>query len=115
MSAQYNIEILANGTSVWNSAASLVGGKTGYTYTETGTDIGGILFGDDGVNIDSYFGFRYDNYQGSASLGSYAAGDTVTLSYTLSVAVAGPAYETGANAFSVILVTCYKTLECKAL
>ncbi len=100
MTAQYSIEIFANGTSVWNSAATLEGGKIGYTLTETGTDIGGTFFGGSGGGVlESNFGFTYGSYMGSAALGTYEAGDTLTLSYILSVGVSGPAYETGATAF----------------
>ena len=99
MTAHYDIEIFVDGASAWNSSAILSGGMIGYTYMESGTDIGGILFGDDGSTIDNYFGYTYDNYEGSIALGSYNSGDTLELMYVLSVGVEGPGYETGASAF----------------
>ena len=96
MNSSYHISISSNGSVVFESAATLEGGQPGYTYTEFGTDIGGTAFNE---NYGGYLGYRYNFYQDSLDLGTFAVGDAITIAYLLEVDVAGPGYETGAKAF----------------
>ena len=98
MTAKYNIEISLDGTVLWSSSAELFGGMPGYTYTVSGTDMGGTPFGIS-PNIDNEFGYAYDTYNGSVDLGYFNHGDQISLSCLLEVETGGPGFETGSSAF----------------
>ncbi len=68
----YGMDILVDGTSLWSSSAVLHGGDGGHTLLETGIDLGGTYFSTPGVS----FGYEFDDFNDTISLGSYASGNS---------------------------------------
>ncbi len=91
----YFMDILVDGTSVWSSSAVLNGGVNGHTLTETGVDLGGTAFGA-GTSV---FGYGFDDYSDTISLGTFADGDSFFFETVHLVSVSALPYELGGAAF----------------
>ena len=89
----YSMEIYGQGSLLWSSSATIEGGFTGHTLSETGTDLGGTYFG--GGN---QFGYNFDFYSDVLELGTLGVGDSYELMATLAVSVAAAPFEMGGRA-----------------
>ncbi len=90
----YFMDILVDGSSVWSSSAVLNGGVNGHTLTETGVDLGGTAFG-----AGSVFGYNFNDYSDTISLGIFADGDSFSFETVHRVSVSALPYELGGAAF----------------
>jgi hypothetical protein len=96
---QYAIEIQVNGATIWDSAAVLFGGGTGFALTQTGTDLGASFFclnaGCTEASPGSRFGYTFGAFSDRLSLGAFADGDSFTLQTTMAVSVDALPFEFG--------------------
>ncbi len=104
MSAGYEVQILLDGLEIWRTRSELVGGLPGFTVNQEGVAVGYTM----PTSPDPFHGGVYPSPQGYAlfdsvsealALGTFADGETFTLSYTLDVWAQGPGFETGAGAY----------------
>ncbi len=92
MVARYDIEILVNGLARFQSSAELRGGHRGHTLTPMGTDLGGTVVTLLGPLYES------DAFADSLPLGTLNPGESVTVTYSISVSTFNPGSETGSFA-----------------
>lgn len=107
LNAAYDIHILLNNTPIWESSA-LFYGSGGYSaqpgvhnFLDTeGTELARHYYnGYTSAPGDMWrVGYTFDTYNGHLDLGTFAPGETFTLSYLMNVDAYGPGYETGAIA-----------------
>jgi len=87
--ANYSLDVLVNGVSVWNSGAQIGRSATGTSQSQTGTSLGGS-FGtyipsgtlyEGGLEADiiglSSFGYQWDAFSTSIGLGTFAPGEII--------------------------------------
>jgi len=80
VNASYMIDIDLSGSSIWSSEATLTMDGSGASFSESGTSLNGML------NIDTYYSwYDWDSYADSIGLGTYADGESFTLTYSLGV------------------------------
>jgi len=95
--AEYSINVLLNGSTIWSSSATLNGGyilTPDYTLTKSGTDIGLTEISD-----WSYLAlFQSNPYEENIPLGPFNPGESFTLEYRMSATANGIDYEQGAIA-----------------
>ncbi len=104
--AGYELSIALGGVTKWESTAMLnmlfdpsyelpgnLGSNYWYTYSTTGTSLGGIVAGS-----ASPFTVNYGPYSGTIDLGAFNAGDEIEIEYAMRVLSGGPAGETYAAA-----------------
>lgn len=96
--AMYSISIRLNGTSIWNSDATLLGGRDSHTLTENGTDIGGTYYGNTPADPSYILGYAFGPYGDTLNLGNFADAASFTLEYLMQVEAAGLGGETGSTA-----------------
>lgn len=96
ITATYVVDISVNGSSVWNSAATLSGGRAGHTLTKSGTDLGGTYFSDFGGHV---FGYEFDDFVTDLLLGTLADGESLDFEASVFVKADALPYELGARAF----------------
>ena len=70
----FSADIRVNGTSLWNATADISYNSSNVTLTLGGTDLGGT---------EGWNNYSWGNYNGFLSLGSLAAGASLTLEYQL--------------------------------
>lgn len=96
---EYSIQIELDGTTIWNSAATLLGGAGGFSLTQTGTDLGASFFclssGCDETSPGTRFGYTFGDFSDRLSLGAIANGDSFTLETIMAVSVSTPPFEKG--------------------
>ena len=92
---EYGMTITGNGSTVWESSASLRGGRISHTLTESGTDLGGTYYEEQGGSV---FGYTFDLYADTLDLGVLNPGDTMDLIAEIWVSVATAPYELGGRA-----------------
>lgn len=80
--ADYDIEIFFNGTSVFQSFASLELNEGGTTFTQTDTPITAMPYDDSGT-------YNWDDYFGSINLGPLEAGASGILEYSMTTKARG--------------------------
>ena len=78
--AEYDIDILVNGSSIWGSSATLSGDDTGNTFTTAGTSLGGTLSANE---------YSWGSYSDTLGLGTLAAGTSLNFEYILTARAAG--------------------------
>ena len=102
---QYSIQVQLNSLTIWDSAATLFGGRLGYTLTQTGTDLGATFFcidsgfGCDEINPGSRFGYTFGDFSDRLLLGAIPDGESFTLETIMNVSVSAPPFEMGGLAF----------------
>jgi len=94
MTASFGIEILLDGSPIWQSSAQLTGTVASHVLTEVGTDIGGTP-----VSDPTGITYEFGPYAGSLDLGTWDPGESFTLAYTINVSTWGPAGVSGAAAY----------------
>ena len=95
MNARYSADVLLNGASIFNSSATLAGGRVHHTLSEAGQDLGGTLVG----NANSgFFGYDFAGGAFTLPLGTFNSGDSFTIEAKISADVDYPGFETGASA-----------------
>jgi len=96
--ATYDISVLVDGTSVWSSSAVLNGGKNGHDLTESGTDLGGTFFSNPNFPT-SIFGYQFDDFIDTVSLGVFDDGDSFLFETFMEVSISASPYELGGSAY----------------
>lgn len=99
--ANYSLDVLVNGVSVWNSGALITRTVSGTTQSLWGTSLGGTfgtfvpggsLF-NSGLEADiaglSSFGYQWDAISTQVDLGIFTAGDAFTLTYSAVIETGG--------------------------
>jgi len=94
--ASYDMSILVNGASVWNSSAVLHGGTGGHELLESGTDLGGTFFTDS--DYSSIFGYDFNDYLGTVSLGIFDDSESFLFETVMEVIVSSYDFELGGRA-----------------
>ena len=89
----YLVTIRANGVTVFESGANLIGGSVSHVLNETG-----ISLGPSAVGSGSVFGYNFLPYADALTLGPVAAGGTLTVEYEMVVRVDTPGFEAGGRA-----------------
>ncbi len=84
--AEYDIDILVDGSSIWGSSASLSGDDTGNTFSSAGTSLGGVLTSDE---------YSWGSYSDTLGLGTLAAGASLNFEYILTARAAGNCFAGG--------------------
>lgn len=97
LTAQYRIDILLDGSSIWHSAAVLNGNSGGHTLVSdpTGTELAALFSGGDPTWPTLY---TFSPFDGVLALGTYAGGDSFNLEYLMNVEAFGGGFEMGAFA-----------------
>lgn len=97
MMASYDIALDVNGTTVFDSGALLEGGLVSHVLTETGTSLGASFF-QDAAFPNNVFGYDFGALLTSVSIGTFNPGENLTITYTMTVNVDTPGFETGGAA-----------------
>jgi hypothetical protein len=92
--ASYSMAIVLNGGTIWQSAATLRGGRDGHVLTESGQSLGGVYFDDGSYTL----GYLFGPYTQSLDLGTLQSGQSLTLEYRMSVEAGGLGHELGSSA-----------------
>jgi len=95
MRASYSVNILHNGSSVFSSDATLIGGGNGHVLERNGTDFGSTFVSNPFFTV---IGYTFDAYVGSLDLGILAVGESLDIGYEIRAEVTSPGFETGAAA-----------------
>lgn len=102
MQGGFSANILVNGQSVWSSSQKLTLTSAGASLTKSGYDIGAsnISYTEKSDYTDQQASYSPNNFMGLINLGSFAAGQMIDVTYTLSSFArwedpAGCAYECG--------------------
>ena len=101
--AGFAIDFDLDGVSLFDSAATVRGGSVSRVLVKSGTDLGGTfneIRGSDAgpIRLSQEFEYLFSGLSSSASLGSFAAGETKVLTYRMRVFFDLQAGETGAQA-----------------
>jgi hypothetical protein len=91
--ARYVAEIVVNGDTLWSSSAELFGGRITHALSEFGTDLGGVRYGAGGL-----IGYQFSNFSDTLALGTFAAGETITVEAILQADLESAGFELGATA-----------------
>ena len=94
---KYNIDVLLNGTSIWNSSVEMILDSSGYSSTQNGTFFGGNFSNftvesvppngtddpllPDFIEGETAYGYQWNAFNDTINLGTINAGEDFTLTY----------------------------------